>query len=224
MPQARHSPDKLAALRRQGTLNPHPHAAQHPLFQDSAFFDPADLVQVKYEMLRHAQVDHQPVAQAAKAFGFSRPAFYHTQLTFAHAGFAGLLPQKRGPKGGHKLTADVLAFVTSQRAAEPALSGTELAARVRQQFQLVVHPRSIARQLQREKNAPESHPRRRGAGRLRSPTAPGAQRAPGRGLGPGGPARAAGVGGRLRGVPGRAAASGRGAAARCPPQNPVRPR
>ena len=154
MSPTRRAPDKRTALRQQGTLNPRPQAVQHPLFQDSAFFDPADLVQVKYEMLRQVQVDHRPVAQAAKTFGFSRPAFYHTQLTFTQAGFAGLLPQKRGPKGGHKLSADVLAFVTQQRTAEPALSWTALAARVHQQFQLGVHPRSLARQLQREKKRP----------------------------------------------------------------------
>ena len=154
MPSTRRAPDKRAALRQQGTLNPRPQAVQHPLFQDNAFFDSADLVQVKYEMLRQVHVDQQPVAPTAHAFGFSRPAFYHTQLTFTQAGFAGLLPRKRGPKGGHKLTPPVLAFVTAQRLATPTLSWPELATLVRQQFQLVVHPRSIARQLQREKKHP----------------------------------------------------------------------
>ena len=154
MPPTRRASDKRAALRQQGTLNPRPQAVQSPLFQDSAFFDPADLVQVKYEMLRQVQVDHQPVAQAAQAFGFSRPAFYHTQVRFTQAGFAGLLPQKRGPKGGHKLTATVLAFVTAQRAAAPALSWPQLAGLVRQQLHLTVHPRSLAWQLQREKKRP----------------------------------------------------------------------
>ena len=154
MPPTRRSSDKQAALRQQGTLNPRPQAVQHPLFQDSAFFDPADLVQVKYEMLRQVAVDHQPVAPTAQAFGFSRPAFYHAQLTFTQGGFAGLLPRKRGPKGGHKLTPAVLAFVTAQRTAAPAMNWTQAAALVRQQFQLVVHPRSIARQLQREKKRP----------------------------------------------------------------------
>jgi len=154
MPPTRRAPDKRTALRAQGTLNPRPQAVQHPLFQDSAFFDPADLVQVKYEMLRQVQVDHQPVAPTAQAFGFSRPAFYHAQLHFTQGGFAGLLPRKRGPKGGHKLTAAVLAFVTAQRAATPTPSWSELAARVRQQFRLQVHPRSLARQLQREKKRP----------------------------------------------------------------------
>ena len=154
MPPTRRSSDKRTALRQQGTLNPHPQAVQHPLFQDSAFFDAADLVQVKYEMLRQVAVDHQPVAHAAQAFGFSRPAFYQTQLHFTQAGFAGLLPRKRGPKGGHKLTADVLVFVTAQRRVAPALSWSQLAVLVHQQLHLTVHPRSIARQLQREKKRP----------------------------------------------------------------------
>ncbi len=154
MSPTRRAPDKRVALRAQGTLNPRPQAVQHPLFQDSAFFDPADLLQVKYEMLRQVQVDHQPVAPTVRGFGLSRPAFYQAQRHFTHGGFAGLLPRKRGPKGGHKLTPEVLAFVTAQRRATPPPSWSALAAQVRQQFQLQVHPRSLARQLQREKKRP----------------------------------------------------------------------
>src|SRR5678816_538818 len=40
------------ALSAQGATHPHPQAVTDPLFRDSAFFDPNDLVQVKYEMLR----------------------------------------------------------------------------------------------------------------------------------------------------------------------------
>jgi hypothetical protein len=42
-------------------------------FQDSDFFDPNDLVQVKYEMLRQGQLDKRAVPPKAKEFGFSRP-------------------------------------------------------------------------------------------------------------------------------------------------------
>jgi len=38
-----------------------------------------DVVQVKYEMLRRVRVDQVPMARAARAFGFSRPAFYQAQ-------------------------------------------------------------------------------------------------------------------------------------------------
>ena len=43
---------KHEALRKQGTLNPVPQAVTDPLFEDSEFFDPHDLLQVKYEMVR----------------------------------------------------------------------------------------------------------------------------------------------------------------------------
>jgi hypothetical protein len=44
--------DKRKTLRQQGTLNPRPQDVRHALFLDSDFFDPDDMVQVKYEMLR----------------------------------------------------------------------------------------------------------------------------------------------------------------------------
>jgi len=145
---------KRRVLRQRGTLNPRPGAVTHTLFREREFFDPDDLVQVKYEMLRQVQVDQQPVSHAAQAFGLSRPSFYLAQAAFRHAGLAGLLPRKRGPRSGHKLTTTVMIFVREARAAEPRLSGRELAQRVRARFGQLVHPRSIARQLSRQKKPP----------------------------------------------------------------------
>ena len=51
-------------------------AARDELFLRHEFFDPRDLVQVKYEMLRRVRVDGASVSQAARDFGFSRTAFY----------------------------------------------------------------------------------------------------------------------------------------------------
>ena len=151
MARAKHKPDKQLVLERQGTLNLRPRDVTHPLFQDSDFFDPHDLLQVKYEMLRQVRIDRRPISQAAREFGFSRPSFYQAQFTFAQSGLSGLLPSKRGPRSGHKLTTRVMQFVTAQRAAEPTLSLARLAELVQQHFNLQVHPRSIERQLRREK-------------------------------------------------------------------------
>lgn len=76
---------------------------RHESFRDSEFFDPEDLLQVKCEMLRQVEVDKQPVSQAAKTFGFSRPSFYQAQAAFQDSGLVGLLPHKRGPRSGAKL-------------------------------------------------------------------------------------------------------------------------
>jgi hypothetical protein len=52
---------KLRTLQQQGTLNPHPKAVRDDLFLQDDFFDPRDLVQVKYEMLRRVRTEGQSV-------------------------------------------------------------------------------------------------------------------------------------------------------------------
>ena len=151
MPKGQRNGSKLEALRRQGTLNPRPQDVRHSLFQDNEFFDARDLVQVKYEMLRQVQIDKASVSESSWAFGFSRPTFYQTQLAFEQEGLSGLIPHKRGPRRAHKLTAEVMEFVDRIRGIQPSLRPDELAQRVKQQFGLVVHARSIERRLGREK-------------------------------------------------------------------------
>lgn len=142
---------KRQTLRRHGTLNPHPEAVAYPLFHSSDFFDPADLVQVKYEMLRQVHVDKHSVSESADAFGLSRPSFYQAQAALQKEGLFGLLPHKRGPQGGHKLTTEVMEFIAEQRTADPSLTAQQLAESVRKRFQVQVHARSIQRQLLRQK-------------------------------------------------------------------------
>ena len=151
MPRTKSNPDKQQALQQHGTLNPRPQDVGHPLFQGSEFFDPSDLLQVKYEMLRQVHVDKRTVSQTAKEFGFSRPSFYQAEFAFEQGGLSGLLRQKRGPRNGHKLTPEVMEFVAQQQAVEPSLSFAQLAELVRHNFHVKVHPRSIERQLLREK-------------------------------------------------------------------------
>lgn len=142
---------KRSFLRRQGTLNPRPRDVTHEIFQESEFFDREDLLQVKYEMLRLVEIDKKPVSQAAKACGFSRPSFYQAQAAFREAGLTGLLPQKRGPRSGHKLTPELMNFVAQLRAADPDMPSSHLAERIAGRFGVSIHPRSIDRQLLRQK-------------------------------------------------------------------------
>jgi transposase len=140
---------KRSLLRRQGVLHPHPEAVTAALFQDSGFFDPNDLIQVKYEMLRRVEAEPIPVSQAAHEAGLSRPSFYQAQAALQREGLAGLIPQKPGPHGAHKLTASVLEFLDRQRASRPDLKFAELARLVQEQLGVTVHPRTIERVLSR---------------------------------------------------------------------------
>jgi transposase len=136
------------ALRAQGATHPHPEAVTDPLFRDSAFFDPNDLAQVKYEMLRSVQQEERSVVEAAQASGLSRPAFYVTQEVFQREGLPGLLPRKRGPKRPHKLSDEAMTVLAQEiQEVGRMLKGPELAALLARRFGVEAHPRSILRRL-----------------------------------------------------------------------------
>ena len=142
---------KLKALEESGTANPHPDGIQDPAFVGSDFFDPRDLVQVRYEMLRRVRTEGQSVADAAARFGVSRPTFYKAQTDFDRRGLVGLLPVKRGPHGPHKITDEVMGFIDEVRAKEEGVDVQALAERIQSRFGLVVHRRTVERALARSK-------------------------------------------------------------------------
>jgi transposase len=154
MSKAKPSDPKLAALRQQGCLNPHPDKVADPLFASSDFFDARDLVQVKYEMVRRVRVDGQPVSHSAAAYGFSRPSFYQAQRGLDRGGLAALVPRKPGPRRSHKLSADVMEFLQRERSTDPSLRPPDLASRVLERFGRKVHPRSVERALARQEKKP----------------------------------------------------------------------
>jgi transposase len=139
--------DKTESLRKYGALNPHPQRVTETVFSDSVleFFDPRDLVQVKYEMLRAVDKEGRSVKQASEAFGFSRPAFYQAQSKFKQEGVTGLVKKRPGPKSAHKLTADILAFIEEKIEEGKPLRARKLAPLIREKFGKDVHPRSIER-------------------------------------------------------------------------------
>lgn len=148
----RHDP-KSQALASDGVLNPHPDAIRDPLFTTNPFFDPRDLVQVRYEMVRRHDADGVSISDAAASFGVSRPTFYKAQSTLAASGLAGLVPRSSGPKDGHKLSAKVVAFVTDLKATRPGLTTPQCLVAIEAQFGVKVHRRSLERALARKKKS-----------------------------------------------------------------------
>jgi len=161
MAPARPRNPKLEALRERGALHPRPERVRDPQFRENAFYDPHDLVQVKYEMLRRVQVDNQPATQTCARFGLSRPSFYKSQQALAKEGLPGLVPKKRGPHGAHKLTQEVMDLIEERLAADRSLDAEALARMVRDRLEVTVHPRSIQRALARRPK--ERRPRARGS-------------------------------------------------------------
>lgn len=138
---------KTQELKRTGTLNPRPDSVADALFQENPFFDPKDLLQVRYEMLRRHTVEKVSIVGVAASFGVSRPTIYHAQAAFQQAGLSGLLPQQRGPKQRYKLSAEILDYVKGLRATEPSLTTVACVQAVHKKFGITVHRRSLERAL-----------------------------------------------------------------------------
>jgi transposase len=154
MAGSRHTDGKEQSLRTHGSLNPKPERVTDPLFLEDPFFDPRDLVQVKYEMLRRVEQDGSTVRHASSAFGLSRLSFYHALAAFTQEGIPGLVAKKRGPRGRRKLTPEVLEFVTHKREEDPGLRWSALAGKVKERFGVDIHPRSLERVLGGSKKKP----------------------------------------------------------------------
>src|SRR5260370_5692734 len=142
--QGRHDP-KDAALAAERCLNQRPEQVTDPEFLGSDFFDARDAVQVKYEMVRKVKAGGAPVTEAAAAFGYSRPAYYAAAAALESSGLEGLVPARPGPRGGHKLTEEILAWAEERLAAEPALRPAQLPDRTDATFGVRAHPPPVAR-------------------------------------------------------------------------------
>ena len=82
------STPKRQVLRQTGTLNPRPDRVTDELFAGSDFFDPNDLLQVKYEMLRRVHSDDF-TSVAGRCFTFfhavgDRSAVFEESETACH--------------------------------------------------------------------------------------------------------------------------------------------
>jgi transposase len=155
MPTPTPSDPKQKALREQGMLNPNPEDVKDPLFLEEGFFDPRDLMQVKYEMLRRVSTEKSQIGPAAEVFGVSRVTFYQILKRFREEGMAGLFPRLRGPKAAHKLTEKVMVFLETALNEDASLRPQALAELVREELDISAHPRSIERALaRRQKKRP----------------------------------------------------------------------
>jgi transposase len=148
--------EKSKALKQQNLLYAKASTVTDELFQTLQFFDPRDLLQVKYEMVRRVLNDGWSVSRSAAAFGFSRISYYRIQHAFQTLGLLGLLPRKHGPSRPTKITREVLAFLCRRREQQPALSAAELTALLASELGVRVHIRTVERALRDKKKLPRS--------------------------------------------------------------------
>jgi transposase len=143
--------EKTWYLKKGSTFNPKASEVKDELFLKNDFFDPKDLVQVKYEMLRKVEKEDFKVKETVHLFGMSRQYYYKIKPAFDRQGMAGLLPDKRGPKRPFKLTDDIVGFINELVKEEPSVTNRRLAERIEARFKFAVNPRTIQRMRKGQK-------------------------------------------------------------------------
>ena len=143
---------KTQRLQQSGTLNPSPEKLVDPLFADTEFFDPRDLLQVRYEMVRRCE--EASLRETAERFGASAPTCVRANRAFREGGLQALIPQRRGPRGAHKITPEILAFVEDYRIRHGTVGSRKLVPLIAERFGITVHPRGLEKALARAKKNP----------------------------------------------------------------------
>jgi transposase len=136
---------KKKFLEQEGLINPKPERVSHPLFETLNFFDPLDLPQVRYEMIRAARVEKMSVAAACKLFGFSREYFYKLERAFMARGYVAMLGSTMGRRPIIALNQEIINFIAHRKIEEPGLSGEK----VRQEIQTLYNVDCSRRTVER---------------------------------------------------------------------------
>jgi transposase len=143
--------EKTWYLKKGSTFNSKASEVKDELFLKNDFFDPQDLVQVKYEMLRKVEKEDFKVKEAVHLFGMSRQYYYKIKPAFDRQGMTGLLPDKRGPKHPFKLTDDIVGFINEMLKEEPSVTNQQITERIEARVKVVVNPRTIQRMRKGQK-------------------------------------------------------------------------
>ena len=104
---------KIDILKENGTFNADSNSVKADDFLHGIFFDPNDLVQVKYEMLRSVEKKESSISEAAEKYGLSRQTYYVNKAAIESGGLAALIPKKTGPKDGYKLKDEGRRFIVN---------------------------------------------------------------------------------------------------------------
>ena len=111
--------------------------------EEGGFFDPKDIVQVKYELLRSCIVEGSDVASTCVRFGFSRTTYYKVYEAFMKGGIPYLMGRSRGRPQPIKLNELVLGYLIAEKGKNPKLSASEMVPHVMNRYEVQISVRMI---------------------------------------------------------------------------------
>lgn len=141
--------EKIKFLKKEGLLNQKPDRISHSLFKIHDFFDPLDLLQVRYEMLRSVKVDGYPVAKVCRTFGFSREYYYKLWRMFLERGFVGLLGAPQGRRPLIALNQELVNFIIHKKLENPKLPSKKICKQIINIYHIECSTRTVERIIEK---------------------------------------------------------------------------
>jgi len=143
--------EKIEILKSNGTYNKRYDTVKKPEFLTRGFYDPMDIVQVKYEMLREVQESDKAIGEVAGEYGFSRTAYYNIKESYDKSGMFSLISEKPGPRGPHKLTSQLQSFIDEYTEVHPQASASEITVAIQGETGVSISKRTIERYVSKKK-------------------------------------------------------------------------
>ena len=132
-------------LEKEGLLNHKPERVSFSLFHSHDFFDPLDLPQVRYELLRSARVEGFSVSKACELFGFSREYFYKLERSFLNKGYLAMIGAPAGRRPLLALNQELISFIVHRKLDETEPSAEDLRCEIQKIYKVECSKRTIER-------------------------------------------------------------------------------
>ena len=136
---------KKELLIKNGTFNKNHNKVTSEGFSKGGFYDPMDIVQVRYEMIKDADNSGKTIGQVSSEYGYSRASYYHIKDSFDKGGMTALIPEKTGPKESRKLTSDLQEYIKEYIRRDPSVSSSKIAAEIKNVKGVTISKRTVER-------------------------------------------------------------------------------
>ena len=143
---------KKEILITNGTFNKNHEKVKNIKFKTTPFYDPMDIVQVKYEMLKAAAEDVRGIARIADEFGFSRASFYNIKAVFDKEGLSAFVTGRTGPRKPYKLTDEYQEYIDRYISQNPKASSSEITEKLKKDKGIGISKRTVERYRNKKKH------------------------------------------------------------------------
>jgi len=137
--------EKKEILIKNGTFNKNHEKVKREGFIEGGFYDPMDIVQVRYEMIKDVDNSGKTIEQISSEYGYSRASYYHIKDNFDKGGMTALIPEKTGPKEARKLTSDLQDYIKEYTQRDPKASSSKIAEEIESVKGVTVSKRTVER-------------------------------------------------------------------------------